>query len=118
MWPSSYYLPKCKSGPLVGDAIFTKIHNTVGIIEAHLRYLIGNYAQNKKYLHKRRVLSPTSSNTRYVFVKKSKYCCHRVGNFHSILSFDLKIKFSKSLSFDATKEKGAYQKIGKQLVIR
>ena len=52
MWNSSYYHPQYKRGPLVGDAIFTEIHNTVGRIEAHLRYFNDKDAQKNMYIHK------------------------------------------------------------------
>jgi hypothetical protein len=41
MWPSSYYRPQYKYGPLDSNAIFTNILNAFGRIEAHLRYVNG-----------------------------------------------------------------------------
>ena len=70
MWPSFYYVTQYKGVPLAGDVIFTKIHNTVDIIEAHLSYLNDKDAQNKTYPHKRQGSAPTSSSTKNVLVNK------------------------------------------------
>ena len=70
MWLSSYYHPKYKRGPLVGNAVLTDIQSAVGRIEAHMRYFNGKDAQKKMYLHKIQGLSPPSSNTKYFLVNK------------------------------------------------